>query len=144
MLKIDAAVQSYESMPVEYKDGAVLNLRPYPASRANFEFNIADNMLRLSGAEQCKLFQHCLTGWDGIAGADDKPLECSDKIKQAIFDFRFKNDSFNDMVLFVLSWNQEGRAKEAAVKENQLKNSSSSPDGSAIVPGESAPAAPAK
>ncbi|MDF1592589.1 MAG: hypothetical protein P1P89_13825 [Desulfobacterales bacterium] len=144
MLKIDVAAQSYESDPVEYKDGAAFNLRPFPASKGSFDFNVTDNTLRLSGAEQCKLFKHCLTGWSGVIGHDGTPLECSDKVKQTIFDFRFKVDSFNDMVVFVLNWNQQGVAKEAAAKENLLKNSLSSPDGSAIDPGESAPAAPAK
>jgi len=126
MLKFDTTAVSYDYGMVEYKDGAELRLRPFPASKGSFEFNVKEDTMRLAGAEQFKIFNYCLGGCDGIDGADDKPLKLTDDVKKKIFDFRFRVENFNDMVTFVLNWNQQALEKKAGL----LGNSSSSPDGS--------------
>uniref|UniRef100_A0A6M3LJ40 Uncharacterized protein n=1 Tax=viral metagenome TaxID=1070528 RepID=A0A6M3LJ40_9ZZZZ len=144
MLKIDLSALSYDYAPIKYQDDITLELRLYPASRGGSEVNLAERTLRFSGAEQCAIFKHCLGDWDGVVGGDDKPLVCTDAVKQTVFDFRFKVDRFGDLVNFVLAWNQQGLIDEAGKKGAQLKNLSGSPDGRPIAPEGSAPAAPAK
>ena len=84
MLKIDLNELSYE--PKEYPfEGAVLLIRPYPESKSRQTFSPAG--LVQEGQDRFEIFNYCLVGWKGVAGADGKELDCTEEIKRKVFDF---------------------------------------------------------
>jgi hypothetical protein len=112
MFKIDFTDLSYDARWYEFgESGARLKIRPYPLSQAVTV--IQDGGLRISGAEQCRLFKHCLVAWEGVVGADEKPLPCTDEVKQKIYDF-----NLGGLAAFVLAKDREFRQAKDALEKN--------------------------
>lgn len=109
---------SYDAKWYEYKD-AELEIRPYPSSLTNAMISRDQESFMLSGAEQCKMFIYCLTGWRKVVDANGNAFKLTDEVKKKIFDFRIQNREFAELVNFVLSQN----ASIAIQKEEQEKNS---------------------
>jgi hypothetical protein len=63
-----------------------LKIKPDPLSRSNMI--VRDGGVVLTGEEQCRMFKESLVDMNAVVGADDKPLPCTDEIKQKIYDFR--------------------------------------------------------
>lgn len=119
MLQIDFTDLSYDPKWYDFKDaagepvqGVRLRIRPYPLSMASFTFK--DDGLVFSQAEQCRMFKHALVGWEGVVGADEKPLPCTDEVKQKIFDFGLSPD----LVGFVMDKVREFKEAKEKIEKN--------------------------
>lgn len=112
-MKLEFSDLSYDSKWHDFKDGARLKIRPYPASKTNLRVN-ADGM-QLSGEEQFDVFSYCLEEVENLEiTVNGKPHSFDEKLKRLIFDFRI-----GGIPEFVM---EKGRQFEA-VKEEQEKNS---------------------
>ena len=88
-------------------DAPFLLIAPEPLSEANTI--IRDGCLVISGQDQCRTFKNSLKDMRNIVGSDDKPLPCTDAVKQKIFDFRL-----GGIAEYVISKVYEVRARQAA------------------------------
>ena len=77
---------SYEARWFDFQDGR-LKIRPYPASMNDITIKVGKGMI-FSGEESLKMFEYCLIDWEGIVGADDKPIPCTDEVKRKVYDFQ--------------------------------------------------------
>jgi len=84
-MQIDLSLLSYDPQWYAFRDGAELEIRPFPNSRGNVAWRNGEMVL--SGEERLERFMYCLSGWKGLTDADGKPLKCSEQVKKAIFDF---------------------------------------------------------
>jgi len=114
-MKIDFTGCDYEAKTYDYADGVTLKIRSFPATEASVRFR--DGAQEISGRDMFRQFDHCLTGWSGVVGADDKPLPCTSEVKRQVFDFRNANDNFGALVDFVaVTVAKLGRAEEDTEK----------------------------
>jgi len=84
-MKVDLSKVDYNGKEFDF-GGAKLTIRPYPASRTDVQFR--DGAIVLAGSSARDMFIYCLTKWDNVTGADDKPLKLTDDVKKKIYDFR--------------------------------------------------------
>lgn len=113
-MKIDIGKLSYD--PVRYcfetglpsseknPDKTYLRIKPIPLSET--QFIVKDGGLIFTGEERCRMFKEALVGWEGVVGADGKPLPCTDDVKQKIFDFQIGGIS-NFVLTITDQFNQE-------------------------------------
>jgi len=95
-MKLDITNMSYDAKWYDMKTGKVVNqpgdegvfikIQPMPFSKSNVL--IKQDAMLLAGEEQCRIFKESCQDWRGIVDANDQPLECSDDVKQKVFDFR--------------------------------------------------------
>lgn len=124
-MKIDLTGIDYNAKEYPYKN-TKLWIKPSLASEETIM--IKDRAIVISGEERARIFKECLTGWN-VIGADDKPLPCTDEVKQQVFDFQLKLDMVG-LVNFVISTAQAAGAEKAVLE----KNYSSGPAGGATSP----------
>jgi len=112
-MKLDITKYSYDAEWEDFKDGARLKIKPWIESE---EFvAIEDGQAGVSGKKNLQRFLNCLEDWDGITGADGKPLPCTDEVKKVVFDFNIEG-----IPVFVLRKSMEFRlGKERAEKNLQ-------------------------
>src|SRR5512139_1984922 len=107
-MRLDVTGLSYEARWYPFK-GARLHIRPYPASEADIAFR--EGGIVLTGKQMWAKFNYSLVGWDGIEGADGKPLPCTEETKRMVFDFDLAG-----IPVFVLntvrSWEEAKEAEE--------------------------------
>jgi len=84
-MKLDLAKISYDGRWFDFGESR-LKIRPYPASRTDVAFK--DGAVLLSGDAGHDMFAYCLEAWEGVTGADDKPLKLTPAVKKQVYDFR--------------------------------------------------------
>ena len=120
MLKLNMDL-SYDATWFDFETGEPINepipdkpslkIKPYPFSKANII--VRDGGMILSGEDQCQTFKESLVAMNAIVGADDKPLPCTDEVKQKIYDFRM-----GGIPDFVIGKIREFRASKDAKEKN--------------------------
>ena len=106
------SMQTGEIVDSPGQDGVFIKIKPFPFSKSNVQ--VRDGAIVLSGDEQCRIFKECCEEWQGIVGADDKPLPCTNDVKQKIYDFRM--GGISDFVIGKV-WTFE-QAKDDAEKNS--------------------------
>ncbi len=109
-MRLDITSLTYEPQWHEFGDCELL-IRPYPASRANFE--ITGDTLVISGGNLCEVFKHCLVDWKNVVGSDGTPLPCTDEVKQKVYDFRLAG-----IAEFVLRKARQFADRKASAEKN--------------------------
>ncbi|MBW2341223.1 MAG: hypothetical protein JRF50_12920 [Deltaproteobacteria bacterium] len=84
-MKLDVTDLTYDPVWFDLGD-ARLNIRPFPASKSDVIFR--NGSLVISGENQYEIFSYCLVDWENVVGADNKPLPCTDEVKQKVYDFQ--------------------------------------------------------
>lgn len=70
-----------------------VKIRRFPLSASLFAPNDPDGFIKLAWQR----FNYCIIDWKGFTDTEDKPLECNDENKRAVFDF------FEDILVWVSS-----------------------------------------
>jgi len=118
-MKISISKVSTEPRWFPYQ-GARLKIRPILLSKTNTVLTPEGNIM-LPGEELCSRFKEALMAWETVTDDDGKELPCTDEVKQIVFDHQM-----GGIPNFVL-----GKAfGDAAIKEEEEKNSSSGRAGS--------------
>ncbi len=90
-MDIDLSRYDYNGEWVEFKPGVRLKIRPYPQSLSAFTMS-SDTELVVQGKNNLKMFDYCLTDWDGInVTLNDESQACTSEVKKMIFDFDIEN-----------------------------------------------------
>lgn len=84
-MKIDLSKVSYDGQWCDFGE-ARLKIRPWPASHDDIAYK--DGAVIFAGSHGLEMFQYCLEDWDGVIGADDKPLKLTPQIKKDVFNFQ--------------------------------------------------------
>ncbi len=96
-MRLDLSGFSYDGIWYDFKDGARLKIRPYPASMATLVVR-TDEGLVISGRDNFKIFDYCLTGSDNLdITINGEPVQLTQEVKKTIFDFQIE-----DIPAFVL------------------------------------------
>lgn len=82
---INTQKASYDGRKYQFGE-ATLEIRPFPMSRQDVA--LKDGAVVITGEDGKEKFDYCLSGWEGITGADGQPLPCTPEIKEKIYDFR--------------------------------------------------------
>lgn len=92
---------------VEWEDGVKFLLRPYPLSQIHMS-----DKVELQIDQLLKMFKYCIIDWYELEDESGKPLACTDKTKQYIF------DHFSEIRDFV----SEAITKSMTAEDRELKN----------------------
>lgn len=85
-MELNISKASYDGKWFDYgTTGARVQIRPYPASRANYAFK-RDGVMVLSGEQNLDKFSYCFIGWEGF-GDEGKTIPLTDETKRKVFDF---------------------------------------------------------
>lgn len=98
-MQIDMSKASYDGRWFDF-GAARLKIRPYPASRQ--DITIKDGAIILSGDAGFDMFSYCLTEWEGVTDADDKPLQLTVDVKKKLYDLKLgqvEGEALSDFVL---------------------------------------------
>lgn len=98
--------------PADDDERVLLKIRPQLTSKTDVV--VKEKGIVLRGKEQCRVFKHCLMDWRNVTGADGQALECDNKVKQKVFDYRM-----GGIPVFVMNKLRQFDAE----KEEEEKNS---------------------
>ncbi|MDD4060457.1 MAG: hypothetical protein PHW08_07140 [Kiritimatiellae bacterium] len=119
-MKLNIAKGLYEADWHEFGEGVRLKIRPYPASRA--AVTLKAGALVISGAESFEMFDYCLVDWEGVVGADDKPLKATAEIKRSVFDWRLGEREVDGERITITDFVLKTARRLAAAIEGDEKN----------------------
>jgi len=115
-MKLDFTNLSYDGKWYPFHKGK-LKIRHFPNSLMGT--TIENGQQVVSGNEQCRAFKYSLEDMKDFTDANNKPLKCTEEVKQKIFDFQTEVPLFLEIVTVVTQISLGIQKK----KEVQEKNS---------------------